>query len=442
MHAHAMSGHLGARSPRHFDPRSLARWLAMSGHRGFAAARTGTLAGCTASGPTFGPGGFARGPRARRGDVRAALLVLLAEEPRNGYGLMPEIEARSNGAWRPSPGSVYPALSQARGEGLVRALQTGGRKLFDLTRRAAPHVNEHADELGTPWEEVGGGEPIGELRTLVFSVGAAVMQVVQAGSANQVAEAAEALRRPAARSTGSSPATTARATTRRPPRRSRTARGRGGSLSRATQERSSDTFFAVVLRHMETRGSRVRATMSDTFWVLILGVVVLFAFFLALGAINPGEVVWLTLAILVLGAALDGARRLGLPPPQRAVTRRRSATASGGASEPGTARPGDRGHPRGDARDRRAARARGADRPGARGPRGRDRATCPGRASRSRRCATSRSRRPPARSRRGCTGRRATDRCRSSSTCTAAAGCSARSTPSTPSCGRWPTRRA
>ena len=51
---------------------------------------------------------------------------------------------------------------------------------------------------------------------------------------------------------------------------------------------------------METRGSRVRATMSDTFWVLILGIVVLFAFFLALGAINPGEVVWLTLAMLVL----------------------------------------------------------------------------------------------------------------------------------------------
>jgi hypothetical protein len=52
---------------------------------------------------------------------------------------------------------------------------------------------------------------------------------------------------------------------------------------------------------METRRSRVRATMSDTFWVLILGIVVLFAFFIALGAINPGEVVWLTLAMLGLG---------------------------------------------------------------------------------------------------------------------------------------------
>ena len=71
---------------------------------------------------------------------------------------------------------------------------------------------------------------------------------------------------------------------------------------------------------METRGSRVRSTMSDTFWVLILGLVVLFAFFLALGAINPGEVVWLTLAILVLGllwtahAVWDSRHRSGRDP--------------------------------------------------------------------------------------------------------------------------------
>ena len=71
---------------------------------------------------------------------------------------------------------------------------------------------------------------------------------------------------------------------------------------------------------METRGSRVRATMSDTFWILVLSVVVLFAFFLALGAIDPGEVVWLTLAILVLGllwtahAVWDSRHRSGRDP--------------------------------------------------------------------------------------------------------------------------------
>ena len=71
---------------------------------------------------------------------------------------------------------------------------------------------------------------------------------------------------------------------------------------------------------METRSSRVRSTMSDTFWILILSIVVLFAFFLALGAIDPGEVVWLTLAILVLGllwtahAVWDSRHRSGRDP--------------------------------------------------------------------------------------------------------------------------------
>ena len=170
------------------DPRPFG-WLAMS--RGAGGPRRGGRHG----GPPFGFPGFGppRGPRARRGDVRAALLVLLAEEPRNGYGLMQEIEARSNGAWRPSPGSVYPALSQLEDEGLVRAEETGGRKLFDLTDAGRTYVTENADELGTPWEEAGGSEAVGELRTLVFSVGAAVMQVVQAGTEAQAAEAAKVL---------------------------------------------------------------------------------------------------------------------------------------------------------------------------------------------------------------------------------------------------------
>jgi len=194
MHGHAISGRWGAfDAPGHFDPRSLSHWLAMTGQRGHRGRpHRRPHGGPGGFGPPFGPG-FGRGPRARRGDVRAALLVLLAEEPRNGYGLMQEIENRSNGAWRPSPGSVYPALSQLEDEGLVRATQSGGRKLFELTDEGRTYVTEKADELGTPWEEVGGDESVGEMRTLVFSVGAAVMQVVQAGTPEQVAEAAKVL---------------------------------------------------------------------------------------------------------------------------------------------------------------------------------------------------------------------------------------------------------
>src|SRR5215208_1704044 len=96
-----------------------------------------------------GPWGFPgrRGPRARRGDVRAALLVLLAEEPRNGYQLMQEIEQRSDGTWRPSPGSVYPALQQLEDEGLVRVEPGDGRKAYTLTDEGRAHVEARRDEL-------------------------------------------------------------------------------------------------------------------------------------------------------------------------------------------------------------------------------------------------------------------------------------------------------
>ena len=76
--------------------------------------------------PPFGP----RGRRAARGDVRAAVLLLLAEEPRNGYALMQEIEERSEGVWRPSPGSIYPALAQLEDEGLVEATKEGSGRVF------------------------------------------------------------------------------------------------------------------------------------------------------------------------------------------------------------------------------------------------------------------------------------------------------------------------
>jgi DNA-binding PadR family transcriptional regulator len=145
----------------------------------------------------MGPGGpgFGRRRRMGRGDVRAAILVLLDEEPRNGYGLMQEIEQRSQGAWRPSPGSVYPALSQLEDEGLVRSTEREGRKLFELTDEGRAHVEERREELGSPWDQASGGVREGafELRDLIWQLGAAAHQVVQTGSEEQVAKAREVL---------------------------------------------------------------------------------------------------------------------------------------------------------------------------------------------------------------------------------------------------------
>src|SRR5579862_5314173 len=83
----------------------------------------------------FGPGWGPRGGwrKARRGDIRTAALLLLAEEPRNGYEIMQLVEERSEGGWRPSPGSVYPALSQLEDEGLIATGEQEGRKLYTLT---------------------------------------------------------------------------------------------------------------------------------------------------------------------------------------------------------------------------------------------------------------------------------------------------------------------
>ena len=80
-----------------------------------------------------------RRARVQRGDVRAAALALLAEEPRNGYQVIQEIAERSGGVWQPSPGSVYPALQQLEDEGLIGAeTADNGRKAFALTDEASP----------------------------------------------------------------------------------------------------------------------------------------------------------------------------------------------------------------------------------------------------------------------------------------------------------------
>src|ERR1700722_7556537 len=86
-------------------------------------------------GPPFGGG---RGRR-RRGDVRVGLLLLLADEPRNGYQLMQAIEELSGGRWRPSPGSVYPTLSQLEDEGLIRATEADGARQFEITDAGRQH---------------------------------------------------------------------------------------------------------------------------------------------------------------------------------------------------------------------------------------------------------------------------------------------------------------
>jgi DNA-binding PadR family transcriptional regulator len=142
----------------------------------------------------FGKGfpgpGFGRGPRVGRGDVREALLALLAEEPMHGYQMIAELSTRSGGMWRPSPGSVYPVLSLLADEGLVRAEERDGRRVFHLTDAGRAHVEARGDQP-KPWETAAAtaDDDVTALRTLAFGLGAAVVQVAQAGDEAQIAAA-------------------------------------------------------------------------------------------------------------------------------------------------------------------------------------------------------------------------------------------------------------
>jgi DNA-binding PadR family transcriptional regulator len=143
-------------------------------------------------GPFFGgPGGFPRGPRARRGDVRTAAVLLLAEGPLNGYQIMQEIEKRSDGVWRPSPGSVYPALAQLVDEGLVRTEEVGERRTYVLTDAGQTYVDERRTDLGAPWEQMTGAvdDDVSALFREMRRVGMAAGQIGHLASADQVAKA-------------------------------------------------------------------------------------------------------------------------------------------------------------------------------------------------------------------------------------------------------------
>lgn len=155
-------------------------------------------------GPGFGPGfdgpDGRRGPEGRRGggrrgrgQMRAAILLLLAEEPKHGYQIITDLTERSDGAWRPSPGAVYPAIAQLQDEGLVTVSDDGGRRLATLTDAGRTHVTEHGDELGTPWEQTGPRGPGHELRAAVRSLGGAVEQVARTGTPEQATATEEIL---------------------------------------------------------------------------------------------------------------------------------------------------------------------------------------------------------------------------------------------------------
>ncbi|MFJ3906837.1 PadR family transcriptional regulator [Streptomyces sp. NPDC090025] len=145
-------------------------------------------------GPWGGRGG--RGPgrgRARRGDVRASILALLKDRPMHGYEMIQEIGERSGGAWKPSPGSVYPTLQMLEDEGLIASESEGGKKLFTLTDAGRTESEAGPD---APWEEAGRGvdwEAVNEIRQAGFGLMEAFGQVWKTGDAQQRQKAVDVI---------------------------------------------------------------------------------------------------------------------------------------------------------------------------------------------------------------------------------------------------------
>jgi DNA-binding PadR family transcriptional regulator len=137
-------------------------------------------------------GGGGRG-RGRRGNVRAAILGLLAERPMHGYEMISELEARTGGVWRPSPGSVYPTLQLLEDEGLIEAVADGGRKSYTLTE--AGRAAAEAAPQRAPWQEFTETEvnEAQDFRQAGWGIMQALRQVGMEGNDEQRARALEVL---------------------------------------------------------------------------------------------------------------------------------------------------------------------------------------------------------------------------------------------------------
>ncbi|MEV0728987.1 PadR family transcriptional regulator [Polymorphospora sp. NPDC050346] len=149
------------------------------------------------AGPGFGPGhGHGRGRgRGRRPNVRSAVLALLTERPMHGYEMIQELDQRTGGAWRPSPGSIYPTLQLLEDEGLIVASTEesgGGRKRFALTEAGREEAATAAE--APPWAEF--EESVGswqDIRDASMQAMQALRQVMTTGTDDQRARAAQVL---------------------------------------------------------------------------------------------------------------------------------------------------------------------------------------------------------------------------------------------------------
>ncbi len=178
---HERRGHRGGHP--HFDPREAFGRM----HGGFRPPFPPGFGAGGPGGPGFGGGpGMGRdrrgrggpGSRGRRGNVRAAILALLTERPMHGYEMIQELDQRTGGVWRPSPGSVYPTLQLLEDEGLIVSQESGGRKAYTLTEAGQAEATTAA--ANAPWAEFS-EETVNNGNDIRDAVGGIMMALKQIG---------------------------------------------------------------------------------------------------------------------------------------------------------------------------------------------------------------------------------------------------------------------
>ncbi len=144
-------------------------------------------------GPFRGRGGGPgrpRGGRNKRGDIRTALLTVLMEGPGHGYDIMQRVEEKTGGAWRPSPGSVYPTLQLLGDEGFVTAIERDGKRVFEITEAGTAEATRRLEEAGgAPWDLTDDGVGPWQVKESMGLLFLAAKQVSMAGTTEHLQQA-------------------------------------------------------------------------------------------------------------------------------------------------------------------------------------------------------------------------------------------------------------
>jgi DNA-binding PadR family transcriptional regulator len=108
--------------------------------------------------------GFGAGARHRRrgwrgqwfesGDMKYVILKLLKDKPMHGYEVMKALEERTQGCYKPSPGTVYPTLQWLEDEGLVASKEIEGKKVYEITAAGQDFLDRHRSTVDDIFDRV------------------------------------------------------------------------------------------------------------------------------------------------------------------------------------------------------------------------------------------------------------------------------------------------